>query len=523
MGAIGGGSDGQSVQRALPRWAAAAVSIVVSLHVDDVHAGGFEVPDLGTGPIGRGGAFVAKADSGAAFHYNPAGIAKQPGPHLLVSGNAIVLRSEFSRGGGGDPVQLPWNPSGTTVLDPADDPNTDQPYATVRNGARVGPSPMIVASWGDVGVPGLAFSAGLTPPVGFGSHDWPDDGPQRYTITDGRFLFLSGGVGVSYRFGPYLSLGANFLAGGMRARFSVATRQGSTGAADNEDLPSDNRVTMRVRDPFVPSASFGALSSPWPWLELGASVRLPFVTEATGTFDYAPGQATPDAAPASQPHVRLSQMLPTVVRAGARYVHPYFDLEADFVFENYGRVDAIDLEFSNAAADLNPAEILPASPFDDPSLLYLDTLGNGTVYTPMIATRVPLHFRDTYSVRLGGDVHVLPQHLTLRAGGFWASSAYPADHRTFSVRFPFTQQIGLGGGLTWHAAAKFDLTAGYLHIFQPDVVVTGGVAQANAYREPDDPAILGNVVNNGRYRASLDIFGLQAAFHFTRKTKEVPR
>jgi long-subunit fatty acid transport protein len=378
---------------------------------------------------------------------------------------------------------------------------------------------MLAFSWGDVGVEGLALSLGVTPPVGFGAHAWPTDGAQRYTIQNGRFFFLSYGAGIAYQFGDYLSIGANFLAGAFTADFEVATRQGSSGVQNNENLEDDNRVDVEVSDPFVPSGAFGALSRPIDWLELGLSVRLPFASKATGTFEYTPGELTPDAVPASKPYVELKQTFPTVVRAGARYIHEVFDLEVDFVFENYARVDRIDVRFSNPDGDINPAELLPASPYDDPNLLYLDSLGDGTVYTAVIATPVPLNFRDTYSVRVGSDVNLVPGHLTVRGGGFWASSAYPPDYRTMSIRFPFTEQIGIGGGLTWHAIPQLDVSAGYLHIFQPTIDVTDGVAQANAFRQPDDPTILANIVNNGRYSASLDIFGLELSAHFTRRTR----
>jgi long-subunit fatty acid transport protein len=495
------------------------VGLAVGAFSVEARAGGFEVPDLGTVPIGRGGAFVAKADTLAAFHYNPAGLSKLPGPNLLVSGNAIHLKSSFQRRGSGQDVQLPWNDDGITVLDPAGDVNTGRPFPEVANARRFGPSPMFVASLGDAGVPGLAFAIGVTPPVGFGSHDWPEDGPQRYTIKRGSFLFLSYGAGVSYRVNRYFSIGATFLAGFFHADFRVATRSGSTGTMSNEDLEGDATVRLEATDRFIPSGNIGVLSNPIDALELGLSVRLPFQTRATGTFDYTAAEATPDATPASTPFVELRQTFPTVVRAGARYIHDVFDVELDFVFENYGRVDRIDVQFSNAAGDLNPAEILPASPYDDPNLLYLDSLGNGTVYTPIVATPVRLDFRDTYSVRLGSDVAIVPGRLTLRGGGFFASSAYPEDHATYSIRFPFTDQIGLGAGATWHAIPQLDVSLGYLHIFQPPVVVDGGVAQANAFREPYEDQVFGNIVNNGVYRSSLDIFGISLQAHFVRKRR----
>ncbi len=477
------------------------------------NAGGFEVPDLGTVGIGRGGAFTARADNLSAFHYNPAGIAKQSGPHVLLSGNALLLTNRFTRFTEADTLVPPDNEDGVTVLDPGIDVNTGDPYATVQNGARLGPSPLFAMSWGDVGVKGLALQFGLAPPVGFGTHDWPEGGPQRYTITQGDFSFFAIGGGVSYRLNRYFSVGANFLAGRFSADFQVKTRSGTTGAMSNEDFNGDTTSTVTVADKFVPSANFGVLSQPLSFLELGLSVRLPYRTRATGGLQYDPSMATPDAVLASDARVDLAQTFPTVLRSGARFIHSRFDLELDYVFENYAAVDGIEVAFSNPDGDFTPDQ------FDDTDLLYLDTFGNGTVYAPIISTPPPLRFRNTHQLRLGSDVEVLPGHLTVRAGGFVASSAYPDGDTTYSIRFPFSDQLGVGGGLTWHVIPQLDLSAGYLHIFQRDVVVDNGIAQANAFRFPDDPNVYGNIVNNGKYEMSLDIFGLSVEVHPLRGTK----
>lgn len=485
-----------------------------------VRAGGFEFPDLGTVPIGRGAAFVARADSLEAWHYNPAGLAKQSGPTLMVSSNVVHLDSRFSRMGSGGRVLPPGNEM-VEVADPSLDPNTDAPWSTVRNGKRFGPAPMIVFTWGDVGTKGLALSVGMSSASGFGAHDWPKDGGQRYVIGGGQFTFLSYGGGVAWRPNRWISIGANFLVGYFDADFTVASRQGAVGDKQNEELASDNEAHVRVRDAFVPSASFGLMSHPIDALEIGASVRLPFRTRAVGSLGYTPGPDNGDARLASRSQVDIQQQFPTVLRAGVRAIHPAFDVELDFVWENWRSVQKIDVEFSNPDRDVNPAELLPASPYSDPSLLYLDALGDGSVYSPLVATDVPLHFRDTYSVRLGSDVEIWPEHLTIRGGALWQSSAYPEDHRTLSVRFPFTRQIGVGGGLTWHAVRWLDVSAGYMHLFQPQVTVREGIVQANAFREPGGTEKLGNIVNNGRYRASIDLFGLalQGRFFAIRRSK----
>jgi len=478
------------------------------------HAGGFEFPDLGTLPIGRGGAFVARADSLDAWHYNPAGLAKSSGPTLLVGANAVHLDSRFTRRGSGDLVRPPGNEM-VDVPDPAIDPNTDAPWETVRNSKRFGPAPLLVFSWGDVGIKGLALSVGMSSASGFGGHDWNSRGGQRYVIGHGSFTFLSYGGGVAWRPNRYIAIGANFLSGFFSGDFTVKTRQGRIGDQMNEEYESDNHVRVRVTDGFVPSGNFGILSHPIDALEIGASVRMPFHTHAKGSLSYTPGADNGDAKLASRSRVNLSQTFPTVVRAGIRAIHPAFDVELDFVYENWRAVQKIDVAFSNPDRDVDPAQ------FDNPSLLYLDAFGNGTVFSPLVATDVPLQFRDTYSIRLGSDVEVWPGHITARTGGFWQSSAYPKDHRTMSVRFPFTQQVGLGAGLTWHALGQLDVTAGYMHIFQPDVVVSNGIVQANAYRDPGDSDKLGNIVNNGRYRASIDLFGLalQARLQARRRTR----
>jgi long-subunit fatty acid transport protein len=204
-----------------------------------------------------------------------------------------------------------------------------------------------------------------------------------------------------------------------------------------------------------------------------------------------------------------------VIRSGLRFIHPIFDFEVDFVWENYKAVEDLQVEFSNPNADFRPSDVLPVTPeHDDPHDLYLDAFGDGSAYLPVVGTPVPLNFRNTYSVRVGSDIEVWPRHLTLRTGGWWQSSAYPKDNSTFSVRFPFGQQFAVSAGLTWHIIDVVHISAGYSHVFQAPVIVTNGIVQANAFRAPDDPIRRGNIVNNGEYRANMNIFGLAVEAHF---------
>jgi len=190
--------------------------------------------------------------------------------------------------------------------------------------------------------------------------------------------------------------------------------------------------------------------------------------------------------------VTMKQPFPLIVRAGARYIHERFDVEVDFVWENYSSLQGFELEMDAA--------------IDDGSY--------GTIEMP--DSIVPKNYRDTYSVRLGGDINVLPKHLVVRLGGFFQSSAYPENNETFSVDFPFGTQFGLGAGLTWITSKWLDVNLGYMHIFQPTVEVDRGIVQQQGLPATVDgeEVAIGNIVNSGRYDVNLNIFSLSLEGHF---------
>ncbi len=129
---------------------------------------------------------------------------------------------------------------------------------------------------------------------------------------------------------------------------------------------------------------------------------------------------------------------------------------------------------------------------------------------------VPKHFRDTYSIRLGGDVALWPKHLAARIGGYYQTSAYPKSDNTFNLDFPFGEQIGLGGGLTWYTCAYLDVNVSYLHVFQFDVEVKDGVVkQIGMPIEREGEQIqVGNTINNGTYDVDINLISISLEGHF---------
>lgn len=459
-------------------------------------AGGLEVGDPGTVALGRGAAFVARADNPSAFHYNPAGLSKLPGLHLLVSGNVINLNLDYRRSGSGESVLI----DGQEVADPALDYSGGPegvPFTSVSSDRRFGPSPLVVFSWGDAfDVEGLALAVGLTTPSSFGMPAFPERGPQRYAMREAEFLVVYPGLGASYAFNRYLQVGAVFIAGVGKFEQSQAIRllpQPANTVTYNEHAEGDADLRIDTLDPFMPTGIVGLLSRPLDWLEIGVAFKFPMKIEADGTVHYrAPISDLPDShLVPGRDRVTLRQTFPWMLRAGLRYIHRRFDVEADFVYEGWSMLQEFEVDMD---AELH----------------------DGTAPQPMPDVKIPKHFRDAWSVRLGGDVEVWPEHLAIRVGCFYQATAYPENRETFSLDFPYDEQLGVGGGLTWHAWTHLDVHAGYMHVFQRDVRVSEGIVQQQGLPldTAEGPVATGNTVNNGLYEVDLNIFGASLEAHF---------
>lgn len=486
--------------------------------VSNSFAGGLEVPDYGTVALGRGAAFVARADNLSAFYYNPAGLSKLKGPNVMLGVNMFHSKVEFLRSGNDQPISIA---PGVEVQNPSQDYSTYQPlgttppadysWVTAEGGgfpstlgsAPIGMLPSLIFNWGDVfDVEGLAISAGIIPPSSFGGPKLPKNGAQRYALRDANFLILNPGVGVSYAVNRYFQIGAVFTSGVALLEQSQAIRpfpQKDDTVNYNENIGGDANLKVDVADYFMPSGVIGVLSQPLDWLELGLAIKLPMHIKAKGKVEYtAPEKALVDSALVpGKDDVTLRQHFPVALRLGARYIHQRFDVELDLVFENWASLEGFEIDME-AVLDEDTTD--PNSPKPD-----------------MPDTTVPKNFRNTICVRLGSDIDVLPEHLTVRVGGFFQSSAYPKNYDTFSIDFPYANQVGLSAGLTWHAMKSLDVNVGYMHVFQPDVTVSNGILQQQGKPMEDsngNEVSPGNTVNNGTYKVAMNLFGVSFEGHF---------
>lgn len=481
-----------------------ALSAVLLGELAEARASGLEVADVGTTALGRGNAFVARADDASAFHYNPAGLAKGHGLSLLLSVNVFRLDLDFTRQGSGRVVSI----DGRKARDPAFDPNTREPFATVSpsTGGSFGPVPMLVASVGDAfHVKGLAVAVGALPPSTISGRGYPSDGSQRYAAGKAEGAFLYYGAAVAYEITPSLRIGATLLNASAKAKLALPVRPAAMPEDDvlqNENSFEDHTFKLGVADWFIPTASLGLEGQPTSWLDLGLSARLPASIDAQGTLGYAPPEnkafadsyvACGDSRNGScrgEGRLRLQQRMPWVVRAGARYVGRRFDVELDAIYERWSRADR--------------TTIIP-----DATFVIVQT-GVAPTVIKLAPASLDRGLHDTVTLRLGGDYDLLRDVLTVRAGSFYSPSAYPADNATFNLDVPFATQVGLSVGATYSPSPGFRVSAAYAHIFQSDVRVQQGVVQQLTATDPNR----GNVVNNGLYRVALDVFGLSIEGRF---------
>jgi long-chain fatty acid transport protein len=542
------------MKRFAPSCAVTTLCLLPSL----AYAGGIEVPDLGAKSLGRGSAFVARADDLSAMYFNPAGLSKTKGFNVHIGLNVLNMNAAFTRGGADEWVCLPGAPDDCDITDPSTgavyDPMNDpigaaptgddtagaDPFRTVRNRAKITPLPTVVLQYGDVGkVEGLAIAAGLLAPTAFGFPEYEAEGPQRYALRGAEALLVYPGVGISYRINRYISLGGVFLNGITHAKFNQAARGtiNVNSSPYEKELPeADADFAIEVRDWSSPVGIFGVMSNPIDELELGVSVRTPVKVDARGSLEYSSSadlegrsglvcagfdwlDTDTDKPTQSQcDGVAFEQNLPWILRAGARYIHPRFDVEVDYVYEAWGATpDGFNIDMCDADDVDSGSDVCTSAGAME---VGINNLGE----IPVLDTVLLKNFRDVHSVRLGSDVAVLPQILDIRAGGWWQSSAYPKNHETFSVDFPVSMQVAVTAGLTWHAIPRkervphkqdnwLDVTVGYSHVFQPTVTVTEGILQQQSIRDPALPPY-GNVINNGTYAVNFNVFGLALEGHF---------
>jgi long-subunit fatty acid transport protein len=500
-------------QRSLPprersagsRWPVLAAIFASELATSPpLYAEGYFQGTYGARSLGRAGAFTVKADDLSAATWNPAGLARIEGT-LLHVGNRISYNAlSFTRA-----PTLDWGNPNAGVPPFVEFPEVDNLAPWQALAPQLG-----IAS--SLGLDDWRFALGVHAPPGVARERFPSDGGQRYMMIEREVLMLDFTASAAYRHGDSFAVGASFhWISVPRLQYELVIDANQFPAEVNPVISElDMRTRVSGSDPFTPNATVGAWWRPLSSVELGLALQVipaAFTTRSTLTIEpLSPAieedvELRRDGAPADD--VRLTLPLPLTARAGVRYRHlegtsELFDIELDIGYETWSRVRRFALDANGLLAQL-----------------FAQRLDLGSI-------AVEKHWRDTLSLRLGGDWATLPEELTLRGGLFYESAV--ADPSYAHVDFASGAQLGaaLGASVFVH---DIELAIAYQYRHQLPVEVTEGDARVlqetpssscqPPFTDPNTchPQYLGRrapAVNAGRYLAHSHMLGVDVLYRF---------
>jgi long-subunit fatty acid transport protein len=460
----------------------------------------YYIGEIGARSTARGGAnLVHPADPSAAW-LNPAALSFAKGVQLDVDLSLVFLSSSFTRDCAGAPNGCAAPPEGVQRTYTGSDGTSTHTYEVrgdrpppnletfkpgpaepnqlgnlgspsrfdgvtpITNQAGVQPIPRVMLSFNAdaLGLDGIAVGAYVFAPNN-GDYAFGADTPTRYTLIDRDLLEVYYGIAAAYRYGDWLAVGAGLqlVTAGVTQSAALSADQNS-----NEDPRYDITARVEVRQDFIPSGNLGVWTNPGRILGIGdlefaGSVQLPRIVKATGpitqTFGplfqdefITPGVISIDAAGA----VATTEFeLPPFYRVGTRYGHDLgggiaFDVEADFVYEQWSTYDHVFVSTNGVKVDFTPAD-------DEP----------GAELAPVVQ---PKDWQDAWSARVGGTVGLFDRALEIHGGGYYETSAIPNE--TYSVELVCGDKVGAGIGISGKMFGV-RLDVGYMHVFVFDRTV----------------------------------------------------
>ncbi|MCA9672472.1 MAG: outer membrane protein transport protein [Myxococcales bacterium] len=449
-------------------------ALAPSLAPRHARAGGLEIGDTGATALGRGGAFVAKADSPTAINYNPAGFVKLRGHQGAISLSAVNWSYDYT---------------------PATSGGITPPSVAQQKPWFAAPLHLMLST--DFGVfERLTFAAGIyappTTPRSFPDRVDSAPAPQRYDLVSLGGVIFFPSLAVAFRVTDWLDIGVSF----QWVMMKTTTRSvGTIGAACDQPLDPACDVDIEIggADWFSPTGSIGALLRPNAHWEIGALLRLPAKATLRGKakITFGPGVDRLENAigkpllDPENPDATVTNNFPLMVRLGARRIfrrggREVADVELDVVYERWSAASerVITLEAQSLGALKEP-----------------DTIDFG--------------LNDTVSLRLGGAYHfVLANHieLTLRAGAFGETASTNVSDTRLYIVGPKRLGLTAGLGLRW-GRLTFDVA--YAHFFMPKRVVEQSSVTAR-----DMSGGVGPTIGNGTYSTRYQALAFQVGFAF---------
>lgn len=266
-----------------------------------LNASGFYIPDVGAGCLGRGAAFVVKADDITAIYHNPAGLANLSGTQILLDVGLMDKSASFDRM---DEKDIEYPPvRAAEIISPI-------PFLGVATDFNSRRFTLGIAAYGPYGVPAVRF---------------PEGGPQRYNIVTSGLEQIYYTMGAGFKLNDWFLFGINM---GLVDLYVTQNMKSYTGFNDAE-------LTYKLSAHGAKSWALGGIWKIYKGLETGVSFqpKIPAILKG-----YLTAKDIPLLSEVSD-NLKVSVELPPILRGGIRYkFKESSDIEFDVVWTGWSTI-----------------------------------------------------------------------------------------------------------------------------------------------------------------------------------------
>lgn len=492
---------------------AVSIAALAGLVTHQAQAAGFYLTDIGTRGMARGGAFIAAPDSLLALHYNPAGLSYLKGLQVELSLSPVIMDAQFQR-------KCPCVIDRNVVLDGLDanalDAQLEARYTQASKTNTQLYIPFISLGYGLEALD-TTIALGVWGPNS-GRHDYgalppatrptfvteADTQPGRYSGLQMKTIEVNFGIGFGMR--PFKGMpGLDRLRiGGMLMGFQSGNDQvlhmyvNSDTLADiygrtPENAKLDAPIVFSFKESFAINWAVGANYEIIDGLTFGASFRGQRNIKTSGTIDVTlPAELqgdlrdpTDDVARVTGNEVDVSLSTAPIFRSGLQYEVPsLFRAELAWVWEGWSAHDRVVIQPKGINFEIagQPAEALGE----------------------IVAER---RWKDTWSLRLGGEFTLWEPYITLQGGYYYEPTAI-APQRVDPSRIDLDKHgFSVGAATTWYGVT---LNLAFQYTKLVGTTVTDSLQTQTA---PLDGAqdVLTNI-GNGDYSGQYFIFSTGLSF-----------
>ncbi len=433
--------------------------------------------DSGIVATGRGGAWVAGADTQFAQRYNPAGLVKIEAPSVNLGWSGIQQNITFER----------MKPDGTF-------------YKPEVNGAPPFSIPQVgfATPIGDK----FGFAFGFYSPFA-PSSDYKEEGEQRYSVKETTILQFSVGPSLAWRPVPQFAIGVGV---NMQVLHVAESLDITWSGYDSPD--GDIGIDLRITDAVNPNFNAGILIEPIKEISIGVCFEPHYRYEAKGRakVDFT-GNAVEDMMNKTKytdDDIVATIKLPLILRTGvAVRPVPKLEIEAALIWQRWSKMTDIPIQQVDFELDLVEDSLLDLLLAPEDQIIDQDF-------------EIPQNFVDTRSYRLGAE-YSFADELDWRIGGFFENGSLKGKFMDVSLVDPAKWQFGTGPSV-FLLDRKLRLDGSFAMIFFPKVEVRNSTRiQTDAGVIPVTPVVVGN----GDYSSNGWVTGFQASWIFRKKKPSI--